>query len=135
MKVCVSAVASSLDAQVDPRFGRCPYHVIVDSETMQFEAIPNVASGAMGGAGIQAAQTIASKGAKVLITGNVGPNAFQALSATGIKIVTGASGTVREAVEKYKRAELKETDAPTVRGHFGMGMGRGRGRGQGQWGT
>ncbi|MDH4292255.1 MAG: NifB/NifX family molybdenum-iron cluster-binding protein, partial [Dehalococcoidia bacterium] len=106
MKVCVSAVASSLDAQVDPRFGRCPYLVIVDSETMQFEAIPNVASGAMGGAGIQAAQTIASKGAKVLVTGNVGPNAFQALSAAGIKIVTGASGTVKEAVEKYKRAEL-----------------------------
>jgi predicted Fe-Mo cluster-binding NifX family protein len=135
MKVCVSAVANSLDAQVDPRFGRCPYLVIVDSETMQFEAIPNVASGAMGGAGIQAAQTIASKGAKVLITGNVGPNAFQALSATGIKIVTSAFGTVREAVEKYKRGELKETDAPTVRGHFGMGMGRGRGRGRGQWGT
>ena len=130
MKVCVSAVASSLDAQVDPRFGRCPYLVIVDSETMQFEAIPNVASGAMGGAGIQAAQTIASKGAKVLVTGNVGPNAFQALSAAGIKIVTGASGTVKEAVEKYKRAELKETDEPTVRDHFGMGMGRGRGRGQ-----
>jgi predicted Fe-Mo cluster-binding NifX family protein len=132
MKVCVSAVAGTLDAQVDPRFGRCPYLVIVDSETMQFEVIPNAASGAMGGAGIQAAQTIASRGAKVLITGNVGPNAFQALSATGIKIVTGASGTVREVVEKYKRAELKETDAPTVRGHFGMGMGGGRGQRRGQ---
>jgi predicted Fe-Mo cluster-binding NifX family protein len=81
----------------------------------------------MGGAGIQAAQTIASKGAKVLITGNVGPNAFQALSAAGIKVITGAAGTVREAVEKYKRAELKATDAPTVHGHFGMGTGRGRG--------
>jgi predicted Fe-Mo cluster-binding NifX family protein len=132
MKVCVSAVAGTLDAQVDPRFGRCPYLVIVDSETMQFEVIPNAASGAMGGAGIQAAQTIASRGAKVLITGNVGPNAFQALSATGIKIVTGASGTVREVVEKYKRAELRETDAPTVRGHFGMGMGGGRGQRRGQ---
>jgi predicted Fe-Mo cluster-binding NifX family protein len=132
MKICISAVAGTLDAQMDPRFGRCPYLVIVDSETMQFEAIPNAASGAMGGAGIQAAQTIASRGAKVLITGNVGPNAFQALSAAGIKIVTGASGTVREVVEKYKRAELKETDAPTVRGHFGMGMGGGQGRRRGQ---
>jgi predicted Fe-Mo cluster-binding NifX family protein len=135
MKICVSAVANSLDAQVDPRFGRCPYLVIVDSESMQFEAISNMASGAMGGAGIQAAQTIASKGIKALITGNVGPNAFQALSAAGIKIVTGASGTVREVVEKYKRGELKEIGAPTVGGHFGMGMGRGRGRGQGRWGT
>jgi len=94
---------------------------------MEFEAIPNIASGAMGGAGIQAAQNIASRGVKVLITGNVGPNAFQALSAAGIKIVTGAFGTVREVVEKYKRGELKETSTPTVRGHFGMRMGRGRG--------
>jgi len=132
MKMCVSAVTNSLDAQMDPRFGRCPYFVIVDSETMQFEAIPNVASGATGGAGIQAAQTITSRGVKVLITGNVGPNAFQALSAAGIEIVTGAFGTVKEIVEKYKKGELRKTDLPTVRGHFGMGMGRGRGRGQRQ---
>jgi len=125
MKICVSAVANSLDAPVDPRFGRCPYFVIVDPETMQFEAIPNLASAAMGGAGIQAVQTIASRGVKVVITGNVGPNAFQALSAAGIKIVTGAYGTVREVVEKYKRGELKEAGAPTVGGHFGIGGGRG----------
>jgi predicted Fe-Mo cluster-binding NifX family protein len=133
MRICVSSAANSLDASVDPRFGRCPYFIIVDSETMQFEAVPNVASGAMGGAGIKAAQTIAGKGVKVLITGNVGPNAFQALSAAGIKIVTGAYGTVREVVEKYKRGELKETGGPTVGGHFGMGAGRGRGWRQTQW--
>jgi predicted Fe-Mo cluster-binding NifX family protein len=130
MKICVSAASNSLDSPIDPRFGRCPYLVIVDSENMQFEAVPNMASDATGGAGIQAAQTIASKGAEVLITGNVGPNAFQALSAAGIKIVTGAFGTVREVVEKYKKGELGETGAPTVGGHFGMGRGRGRGRGQ-----
>jgi predicted Fe-Mo cluster-binding NifX family protein len=128
MKMCVSAVAQSLDAQVDPRFGRCAYFVIVDSETMKFEAIPNMAASAMGGAGIQAAQTVASKGVNVLITGNVGPNAFQTLSAVGIKVVTGAFGTVRETIERYKRGELRETGAPTVGGHFGMGMGRGRGQ-------
>jgi len=127
MRVCVSATANSLDAPVDPRFGRCPYFIIVDLETMRFEAIPNMASGAIGGAGIQAAQIVASKGVKVVITGNVGPNAFQALSAAGIKIVTGAYGTVREAIEKYKRGELREISSPTVGGHFGMGMGRGRG--------
>jgi predicted Fe-Mo cluster-binding NifX family protein len=133
MKICVSATSNTLDSPIDPRFGRCPYLVIVDSETMQFEAIPNMASGATGGAGIQAAQTIASKGAEVLITGNVGPNAFQALSAASIKIVTGGSGTIREVVEKHKRGELTETGAPTVGGHFGMG--RGRGTGRGRWGT
>jgi predicted Fe-Mo cluster-binding NifX family protein len=133
MKICVSAVSNSLDAPIDPRFGRCSYFVIVDSETMQFEAIPNIASGATGGAGIQAAQTIARKGTKLLITGNVGPNAFQALSAAGIQIVTGASGTVMEIVEKYKKGEMSETGAPTVGGHFGMR--RGLSGGRGQWGT
>jgi len=79
MKICVSASTNSLEAPVDPRFGRCPYFMIVDSETLQFEAVPNMASGAMSGAGIQAAQTIASRGVKVLITGNVGPNAFSSI--------------------------------------------------------
>jgi len=133
MKICVSATANSLDAPVDPRFGRCQYFLIVDSETMQFEAVPNMASGAMGGAGIQAAQIIAGKGVKALITGNVGPNAFQALSAAGIQIITGAYGTVREAVEKYKKGELKGISAPTVGEHFGMGAGRGRGWRRRQW--
>ena len=128
MKICITATASSLDAQIDPRFGRCSYLVIVESETMQFEAIPNMAAGASGGAGIQAAQTIASKGVKLMITGNVGPKAFQALSVAGIDVATGAFGTVKESIEKYKRGELSKTGAPTVGGHFGMG-GRGGGRG------
>jgi len=128
MKICVSATGSNLEAQLDPRFGRCLYLVVVDSETMQFEAIPNMAAGATGGAGIQAAQVIADKGVKVVITGNVGPNAFGALSAAGIEIVTGASGVVKEVVEKFKKGELGRTGAPTVGGHFGMGRGRGGGR-------
>jgi len=125
MKICVSATANNLEAQLDPRFGRCSYLVIVDSETMQFEATPNTAAGATGGAGIQAAQTTVDKGVKVVITGNVGPNAFDALSAAGIEIVTGASGTVREVVEKFKRGELGKTGAPTVGEHSGMGRGQG----------
>ena len=129
MKICVTATADNLGARIDPRFGRSSYLIIVDSETIQFEAIPNMAAGASGGAGIQAAQTIASKGVKLLITGNVGPKAFQALSAAGIEVVTGAFGTVREAVEKFKRGALRKTDAPSVGGHFGM---RGKG-GQGAW--
>jgi len=125
MKICVSATSNSLEASVDPRLGRCPYLIIVDTETMQFEAVPNITSGSMGGgAGIQAAQIIINKGAKVVITGNVGPSALQALSAAGISVITGAYGSVREVVEKYKRGELKEVNAPTVRGHFGIGAGR-----------
>jgi predicted Fe-Mo cluster-binding NifX family protein len=128
MKICVSATSGSLDAEVDSRFGRCPYFVIVDSETMKFDAVANDSSSAAHGAGIQAAQTAVNLGVKVVITGNVGPNAFNVLSATGIKIVTGASGSVKEAVEKYKKGELKEVGNPTVGGHFGMGRGQGRGR-------
>jgi len=128
MKICVSATSNNLEAPLDPRFGRCAYLLIVDSETMQFEVIPNMAAGATGGAGIQAAQTIVDKGVKVVITGNVGPNAFGALSAAGIEIMTGASGTVKEVIEKFKKGALGKTGASTVGGHFGMGRGRGGGR-------
>ena len=117
MKICITSTDSNLNAQVDPRFGRCAYLLIVDSDTMQFEAIPNLAAGSSGGAGIQAAQTIANMGAKVLITGNVGPNAFRALSAASIVIMTDASGTITEAIEKFKTGKLKNTDTPTVGEH------------------
>ena len=125
MKICVTSSGNTLDALVDPRFGRAAYLTIVDSESMAFEAVPNAAAGAMGGAGIQAAQTLANRGVSVLITGNVGPNAFQALKSSGVKIVVGANGTIREVIEKFKRGELKETGSPTVEGHFGK-FNRGR---------
>jgi predicted Fe-Mo cluster-binding NifX family protein len=119
MKICVTTSGKALDSLVDPRFGRAAYFAIVDSESMAFETVPNAAVSAMGGAGIQAAQTLAKKGVDVLITGNVGPNAFQALTSAGIKVIVGASGTVQEVIEKYRRGELKETNSPTVEGHFG----------------
>ena len=139
MRVCISATSGSLDAQVDPRFGRCQYFVLVDSENMQFEAIPNSSADALGGAGIQAAQTVVNKGVKAVITGNVGPNAYQVLSSAGIEILTGASGTVREAVESFKSGKLTNAaTGPTAAAHSGMapgmgsGMGMGRGMGQGR---
>lgn len=128
MKICVSAVSESLDAPIDPRFGRCPYFVMVDSETMAFEVIANASKGALHGAGIQAAQVVAKSGAEAVITGNVGPNAFQTLTAAGIRIITGAFGTVREAVERYQRGELEDVQGPSVGGHFGLSRKRG-GRG------
>ncbi|HDM89107.1 MAG TPA: dinitrogenase iron-molybdenum cofactor biosynthesis protein [Candidatus Bathyarchaeota archaeon] len=131
MKVAVSASAPSLDSPVDPRFGRCAYFIIVDTDTMQYEAIQNPAQYAGGGAGIQAAQIIANKGVKAVLTGNVGPNAFQALSAAGIQIVCGVYGTVREAVIKFKRGEIGGVSSPTVPMHYGMGGGYGRGRSRG----
>nr|CBH37739.1 hypothetical protein, dinitrogenase iron-molybdenum cofactor family [uncultured archaeon] len=143
MKICVTATAGDLNAQVDPRFGRCQYFVIVDSETMAFEAMANEAIAAPGGAGIQAAQTMVNKGVDVVISGNIGPNAFQVLSTAGVKIATGAYGTVQEATEMYKGGKLGETGASTVAaqagmgatapgGGLGMGMGMGGGRGGGR---
>ena len=95
---------------------------------MKFQAIPNESFNAAHGAGIQAAQTVANMDVEVFITGNIEPNALNVISATGIKIVTRASGSVREAVEKYKSGQLQETSNPSVDGHFGMGKGYGRGR-------
>jgi predicted Fe-Mo cluster-binding NifX family protein len=131
MKVAVSSTGNGLDSQVDPRFGRCSTFIIVDTETMQAEAVPNSSIGAAHGAGIGAAQAVAGVGVKAVLTGHVGPNAHMALSQAGVKTYIGASGTVRQAVEAYKRGELREASSPTVGGHFGQG-GRGMGGGMGQ---
>ena len=131
MKIAVSAAGDNLDTQLDPRFGRCQYFIFVDTESMKFDAVLNESASAMGGAGIQAAQNVADMKAEVVITGNMGPNAFQTLSAAGIKIITGVSGTVKDAIEKFKTGELKETPTPNVASHFGMGGGGGRGMGRG----
>ena len=121
MKIGISSTGEDLNADVDPRFGRCKYFLFVDTDTMDFETVSNESAMASGGAGIQAAQTVAKVGVKTIITGNMGPNAFQTLSAAGIKVFTGANGTVKEAVEKYKKGELKETETPNVGSHHGMG--------------
>lgn len=121
MKIGITSIGKDLDAEVDPRFGRCRYFLIVDTDTMKFDIISNESAMATGGAGIQAAQIFAKSGAEFLITGNIGPNAFQTLSAAGIKVITGIQGRVKEALERYKRGELTETTAPSVGSHFGMG--------------
>jgi predicted Fe-Mo cluster-binding NifX family protein len=130
MKIAVSAAGKNLDSPVDPRFGRCQYFIIIDTETMSFEAIPNMSADSMSGAGIQAAQEIASRGVEAIVTGSVGPNAYQVLSSAGIRILIGASGTVREAVEMFKRGQLQDATIPGSP-RFGAGSGRGRGFGTG----
>ena len=127
MKICISSSGTDLESQTDPRFGRCPYFIIVDIDTMKFEALPNQSISAMHGAGIGAAQMVANKNVKVVITGNVGPNAHQVLSSTGIKIITGVTGNVKNTIEKFRSGELKETSQPTVSPHSGVGRGGGMG--------
>ena len=127
MKIAITSTGDNLDSQMDPRFGRCQFFVIVDPDTMDFEAMQNESAMASGGAGIQAAQTIVNVGINTLITGNVGPNAFEVLSAAGIETMTGASGTVRQALELYKSGSLQSAASATVGSHAGMpGMGFGQ---------
>ena len=120
MKICITSQGANLDSAVDPRFGRCKYFIFVDSENLDFEAVQNSNADAMGGAGIQSGQLVAKKEAQVVLTGNVGPNAFETLRTAGIDVVTGVSGHVNEAVNKYKKGELKPVDEPTVNSEFGL---------------
>jgi predicted Fe-Mo cluster-binding NifX family protein len=128
MKIAVTSSGPSLDAMVEARFGRCAYFLVIDPGTMSFEAIenPNISLG--GGAGTQSAQLIVKNGASVVLTGNCGPNAFRTFSAAGIKIITGVSGRVEEAVNQFKKGSFSTSIAPNVENHFGMGMGGGMGR-------
>lgn len=121
MKICVTSQGKTMDSQVDPRFGRCPFFIIIDSDTMEFEVIENNNVASSGGAGIQSGQLVSEKNVEAVLTGNVGPNAFEVLDASNIKIVTGVTGVIKEAVEKYKNGELKSIDKPNVKSHFGMG--------------
>jgi predicted Fe-Mo cluster-binding NifX family protein len=141
MRVAISATGPGLDAEAEPRFGRCQYFIFADPETMEFEAMDNSSAMAGGGAGISAAQAIASKGVQAVLTGNCGPNAYQALSAAGIQVITGVSGKVKDVIEQYRSGKFKASAQPNVPDHFGMGatpgmggglrMGGGRGRGGG----
>jgi predicted Fe-Mo cluster-binding NifX family protein len=149
MKVAVSSSGTNLDSQIDPRFGRCSYFIIVNTDDLSFEAFDNEAIALGGGAGIQSSQFVVSKGAGAVITGNVGPNAVNTLSAAGVEMFMGQTGSVREAVEKYRKGNIKAQGSPNVDNHYGMGggtsgmsrmpgmgrsmgMGRGMGKGMGR---
>jgi predicted Fe-Mo cluster-binding NifX family protein len=122
MKVCVTALGPKEGSEVDPRFGRCQFFVFFDLHTREVESIPNPNIGSSGGAGIQSAQLVASKGAAIVVTGHVGPNAFKTLNAAGVSIFTGATGTVQEAVAAYEAGKLARAVAPDSTSKSGMGQ-------------
>jgi predicted Fe-Mo cluster-binding NifX family protein len=138
MKLALTATGTTLDTTVDPRFGRCRYLIYVDPKTLEFEAADNSGAMAGEGAGIATAQAIASKGVEAVLTGNCGPNAYQVLSAAGIRVVTGVSGRINDAVQDYKFGKYQASGQPNVTGHYGMGHGMGgaggrdRGKGYGR---
>jgi predicted Fe-Mo cluster-binding NifX family protein len=138
MRIVVSAQGDTLDAPASPVFGRCPTYIFVDSETMGFEAVPNPAMNQGGGAGIQAAQFVVERGAQAVLTGNLGPNAFDVLQAAGVPAYLVPEGIVRQAVEAFNAGRVQPMAAANVSAHAGMGggagmgAGRGMGRGMGQ---
>lgn len=113
-KVAVTSDGPTLDSNVDPRFGRAGGFVVVDVETMESEYVDNGESQAMAhGAGIQAAQRVADAGASVVLTGYVGPKAFQALQGAGLRIGQNLDNmTVRQAVDRFKTGEVEFADQP-----------------------
>jgi predicted Fe-Mo cluster-binding NifX family protein len=119
MKIAVTATNKDISSDVDPRFGRAKYFIVVDTETNESVAHDNAQNlNAAQGAGIQSAETVAGLGAQAVVTGNVGPKAFRVLNAAGIKIYLSNEGTVADAVGKFKTGELKEASVANVEGHW-----------------
>jgi predicted Fe-Mo cluster-binding NifX family protein len=122
MKIIITASSPSLDAAFDPRFGRGAYFLVIDTETMQWEAFPNPGVNASGGAGTQAAQFVAEKMVEAVISGDFGPNASPALNAAGVSMfLNKTSGSIRAIVERFKAGELQQVSAPTASGHHSVG--------------
>jgi len=120
MKIAVTSTGPTLDDNVEARFGRCPYFLIIDTDTMQLEVIENPNTALGGGAGIQSAQLMSEKGVTTVLTGNCGPNAFNVFGQAGIQVIVGISGPVRNAVEQFKAGAFSLASGPSVASHFGI---------------
>jgi predicted Fe-Mo cluster-binding NifX family protein len=122
MKILLTATSPGFDSNIDPRFGRGAYLIVVDTDTLDWQAHPNPGVNASGGAGTQAAQLAANQQVKAVISGDFGPNAYNALQAAGIAMyLYGTSTTVREATEHFKAGKLESVGAPTGPGHHARG--------------
>lgn len=124
MRIALTSTGNTMDSQLDLRFGRAAAFIIVDTETMNFEAMANTGVTAAGGAGVSSAQFMADKDVKAVVTGNVGPNAMNILRAADIDIYRGSAVSVAENVDKFIKGELVKIET-MVPSHFGMGGGQG----------
>jgi len=125
MKIAVTTTGPSLDDQVEARFGRTPYYLFIDTETMEVEAVQNPNAAAGGGVGIQSAQLMAEHDVKYVLTGNCGPNASQVFEAAGIQVIVGVTGIARQVIDQFKAGTFTASNQPNVASHFGMGDGQG----------
>jgi predicted Fe-Mo cluster-binding NifX family protein len=117
MRIAITSSGADLDEPTSPIFGRCSVFVFVDPDTAEFEPMENPAHAAPGGAGTQAAQFVAERGAEAVVTGRMGPNALQVLQAAHIPVFLVDGGTVREAAESYRQGQLPLIDRAAPPGH------------------
>jgi predicted Fe-Mo cluster-binding NifX family protein len=113
MKIAITSSGRQNTSPLNPRFGRCEYFIIIDTDTKEWEAVDNPAMGARGGAGSQAAQFIANQGVEVVVSGRYGPNAFAALQAAGIQAFVSTQEAVDVALDTYLAGELEHVTAAT----------------------
>jgi len=125
MRVAIPANGADLDAPTSPIFGRSQLFILVDPETLEFEALPNPALDAPGGAGVQAAQTVLQHGVDAVIAPSLGPNAFRVIQAAGIPAYRMEGATVREVVDAYNAGQLPLLETPGA-DHVGLGGGQHR---------
>ena len=119
MKVAVTSQGKELSSDIDPRFGRARWLLLVDTQTGLSEAYDNAVNlNIAQGAGIQTGQNVANLGAEAVITGNVGPNAFKTLDAANVKVYLSKAKTIQEAIGSYKAGELNEVTQANVEGHW-----------------
>lgn len=116
MIVAVASHGQDLDSPVHAHFGRAPFFVTVNVETMEYEAIPNPAASSTTGAGAQAAQLLVRSNVQAVAAGNVGPHATSVLQKAGIRVYVAREGTVREAVEALVHGQLEQQAEATMTG-------------------
>jgi len=119
VKVAVTAQGNELSSEIDLRFGRAKWLIVVDTETGDYEAHDNIVNlNAVQGAGIQTGQNVANLDVGAVITGNVGPNAFKTLNAARVKILLAQKQTVQEALDLFKAGKLEKVNQANVEGHW-----------------
>ena len=115
MKIAVSADGPNLDARVANRFNTAKYLLIIDLDTGEYEAIPNPFTTGQHGAGVQAIVLAVSRGAKAVLTGYTSPAVVNQFKLSGIEVLTGMTGTVRDAVEQYKMTSSLEASGNDIK--------------------
>ena len=119
MKIGLSSTGNNLESRLDPRFGRTSNFIIYDLENDSYVCLDNTQNlNAAQGAGIQSAQNLINAGAEAIITGNVGPKAYQTLSAAGVEIFLSSAVTIKEAIESFKQGKLVKSNSNNVEGHW-----------------